>query len=256
MKKLFLLGLVAVMGLSASCVSKKKFTDLETEKNTLSTQLADAENKVEMLSSEKAELETTKSQLETKVNQIESDLQSTKNEVSSLKRSVSQKDETIQELEVIEKNVNEAFGSVEAVAESAGFSMQEKEDQLYLVLPELITFRSGSSRVHSDYSEVLDKVANMLKSNGSVHCIVEGHTDHRAILNANFKDNWDLSSQRSIEVAKKLIKLGVDVNQLTVAGKSDSMPVVEGENLSVKELAKNRRVEFVLIPNISEIMPD
>ena len=252
MKKIFLLGLVLILGLSSSCVSKKKFTDLESERDSLSTQLADAEDKVVMLSNEKAELETSNNQLESKVNQIEADLKSTQSEVSSLKKSVSEKEAMYNELH---EDVTAVF-NVKGIAEDAGFEVKETDDKLYLVLPELITFKSGSAKIHKDYEPFLEKLADMLKSNGTIHAIVEGHTDYRAILNADYKDNWDLSSQRAIAVAKKLIDMEVDVAQLTVAGKSDTMPLVQGEELSVDEMEKNRRVEFVLIPDISNIMPE
>ena len=255
MKRFLILWLISGLILTSSCVAKKKFLDLESEKNTLSTSLEETKGQVKMLEEEKDQLTTAKRELESTVQSTEGKLATSQNEVKSLKtkmdKTIAEKDEAIKGLE---KEMDVVFESVKTVAKSNGVSVNEVSNKLYLVMDDKINFRSGSARVLREDQPVLEKVAAIFKANPGIHYLIEGHTDHKKVVNgASVKDNWDLSTKRSANVARKLVALGVDASQFTIAGKSDTMPMVAGEKLSKEDLEKNRRVEFIALPNIGNI---
>lgn len=242
----FFLGLL----LMTSCVAKKKFLELEQEKNSLSSSLDETRTQVTNLESEKATLTSEKQSLQSELSSAESNLVNSKGEVTSLKSAIEEKDESIKKLE---SEMDVVFKNVKTVMMSNDQSMREVDNKLYLVMNDPITFKSGSARIQKDDMEVLEKVATILKADTTIHYIIEGHTDNRPISNAQYKDNWDLSTRRSAAVAKQLAKLGVNPLQFTIAGRSDFMPVLSGEDLSKEDMENNRRVEFIALPNISDL---
>ena len=73
---------------------------------------------------------------------------------------------------------------------------------------------------------------------------VVGHTDSDPIQKSKWKDNWELSSQRSLTVVRYLIDKGVNKEKIRAVGRGDSQPVAS--NTAADGKAKNRRVEIVV----------
>lgn len=61
---------------------------------------------------------------------------------------------------------------------------------------------------------------------------------------SRFKDNWEISALRAVNVLRYLVQLGVDPDRMTATGLADLEPLYP--NISPANRAKNRRVEFVL----------
>jgi chemotaxis protein MotB len=84
---------------------------------------------------------------------------------------------------------------------------------------------------------------------------VVGHSDSTPIHTSRFPSNWELSSQRAIEVVKVLVDAGVPPEMLSAAGASSHDPllvkVTPAHN--AKALDKNRRVELVFVPRIDRL---
>ena len=91
----------------------------------------------------------------------------------------------------------------------------------------------------------------MLNNNPNVALIIEGHTDSRSISTDKYEDNWDLSVSRATAVVRKLIKMGVNPEQLIAAGRSEYMPT--GDNTSSDGRRHNRRTEAIIVPNIGKL---
>ena len=248
MKNFNLLWLFLAIVLVSSCVSKKKFTELEQERNELTASLEEAQGQVNSLQGEKSQLTADKESLQQQVKQGEANLVNSKGEVTSLKNSIEEKDEAIQKLE---EEMDVVFKNVKTVMMKNDQTMQEVDNKLYLVMPDPITFKTGSARIQKDDMAVLEKIANIFLADTTIHYIIEGHTDSRPILNDSFRDNWELSTRRSKAVAKQLQKLGVNALQFTIAGRSDYMPVMGGEE--GEDMENSRRVEFIALPNISDL---
>jgi chemotaxis protein MotB len=59
-----------------------------------------------------------------------------------------------------------------------------------------------------------------------------------------FKDNWEISSMRAVNVLRILMQMGIEPKRLTSTGLADLNPLFP--NTSEEYRAQNRRVEFVL----------
>ena len=119
------------------------------------------------------------------------------------------------------------------------------------IFPSEIFFQSGSDIFQTDGYEKLRKIALSLKeisekipNNIDWILRVDGHTDKVPINNEKFSSNWHLSSSRSINIVKFLIKEGIEPHRLVAAGFGENYPIDSGS--SVSALQKNRRIEIKL----------
>lgn len=121
--------------------------------------------------------------------------------------------------------------------------VEVKEDRLEI--SQTILFVTGKAKILEQSFPILSEVAQVLKDKGDLKIEVGGHTDSRGSDAANKK----LSQARADSVRKWLIERGgVDSARLTAVGYGESVPLVSPDDTELKR-AKNRRVEFRIIPN-------
>jgi chemotaxis protein MotB len=73
--------------------------------------------------------------------------------------------------------------------------------------------------------------------------LISGHTDSDPIKNENFRSNWDLSAERAVSLAHKLLEPeNIDRNRIIVRGHADTKNI--SSNYSLKGKSLNRRVEI------------
>jgi len=76
---------------------------------------------------------------------------------------------------------------------------------------------------------------------------IEGHTDNLPIHTAKFPSNWDLSTTRAVNVLRYLINKGkCSPKKISAAGFGEFQPIFPND--TAEHRAKNRRVEFVFVP--------
>ncbi len=255
LKKTLVLVVVAVL-FCVSCVSKKSFDALQAEKNDLSTKLdnlqsqftaseQDMQREMESLKQANSNLSSEKHALDADLAKVKGDLESKLTQVQS---SV---DDKQRQLDALRGDINEAFASVEVAVSSSNARINEIENFLYLDLDDELNFRSGSSSVDPNDKETLKMLADMLINNPKVAMIIEGHTDGRTIATDKYQDNWDLSVARATAVVRKLIKMGVNPEQLIASGRSEYMPTDDNETSDGRK--NNRRTEAIIVPNIGKL---
>lgn len=114
-----------------------------------------------------------------------------------------------------------------------------------------LLFNSGSYKVSSKASTILEKLAEVINSEPSMEVMVEGHTDARSINTAMFRNNWDLSVKRATSVVQILQdQYKVDPAKMIAAGRSSYVPLVENDTND--NMSKNRRTRIVIIPNLDK----
>lgn len=105
-----------------------------------------------------------------------------------------------------------------------------------------VYFATDKDTVLPQSLATLDTVVKMLKENKWVEKVmVEGHADYRA----SDAYNLDLSRRRARSVYRYLVANGIDTSRLDQVGYGERRPVAPGKDK--KSLAKNRRVEFVVV---------
>lgn len=113
---------------------------------------------------------------------------------------------------------------------------------LRVILPEEVTFATGSAEVNPGFRPALRDVAQSLRANPNSTVQVVGHTDN--VGTAAF--NRQLSLDRASAVARILVAEGVNGARITYAGRGLSEPITT--NTTAQGRAMNRRVEIVITP--------
>jgi type VI secretion system protein ImpK len=109
-----------------------------------------------------------------------------------------------------------------------------------LVAPDL--FASGRAEPNSAYAEMLTRIAAALNQvPGRV--LVEGHTDDQALRSLKYRNNFELSRERAVNVVNILQRTIDNPARFEVSGAGPSKPLYRPESTS-ENRARNRRVEI------------
>lgn len=122
-------------------------------------------------------------------------------------------------------------------------SVSYRRGRISIGVEDSVTFDSGSTKLKTSASRVLDNVAGVLKSRFAGHRFyIEGHTDSDPIRKTKdrFRSNRHLSAERADAVATYLIEHGVPEANIVVVGYGPHDP------RDPRSKAKNRRVEIVV----------
>ncbi|MBU1077890.1 MAG: OmpA family protein, partial [Spirochaetes bacterium] len=105
--------------------------------------------------------------------------------------------------------------------------LREDERGLVITLMNDAFFDRGSAELKPEIRTTLEKVAELLQDKEIRNKIrVEGHTDNVPLNNdVHPRDNWELSTQRSINVVRFLITNGVEGKRLSAAGYGEHKPL-------------------------------
>ena len=119
-------------------------------------------------------------------------------------------------------------------------SFDSRRGTITVTLPNATLFDSGSIGLKSAAKSRLKSIAKeiMRKHDGKEISVV-GHTDTDPIRKSKWKDNWQLSTERSLAVTRYLLSQGLEAKQMVASGRGQYNPI--GQTKS-----KNRRVEIVV----------
>jgi chemotaxis protein MotB len=269
MKRISVLIITASVVLS-SCVSQKKYTELEGNYKKTSQELVDT--KADLMKC-RIESEGKLSALEQRVLDLKKDKEKTleyvdnltvlsKSASDNIKETLTQmgkKDEYIQHIQKAmnkKDSINLALGFQLKKVLKDGFNDEDIEVSVektvvYINIADKLLFKSGSATISNEAKRVLGKVAEVIAAQPSLEVMVEGYTDNKPISTAGIQDNWDLSVKRSTSVIRVLqddFKIAPD--RLVAAGRSEYKPLATNE--TVEGRAKNRRTRIVLMPKLDQ----
>ena len=270
MKKAVVLTLISIF--LASCVSQKKFTELEelqqNTKNLLDSttvQLNTCNDEKEAALAQVASL-TEQNKFLTENNQ---DLINNIGNLTTLStkgaenlekslESMKEKDIRIQRMQdAVTKKDSVTLALVTSLKGVLGNMSDEdieinvEKGVVYVSISDKLLFRSGSYTVTNRAKTVLGKVAKVVNDKPEIEFMVEGHTDNVPIKMDGIEDNWDLSVKRATAVVRILEnEFGVSPSRMTAAGRSYYIPVADNDTASNR--AKNRRTRIVVLPKLDQ----
>lgn len=265
MKKIMLFTAALTLLLSSSCVSKKKYAELEALQQETQNQLNTATVKLNSCLEDKerlnSQIHTLSNQNSALLNNVGSLALLSKKEAENLERSL----ESIQEKDLKIQTMRDAINRKDSVTLAlvtslkgalgtiAGDDIQISVEKgvVYVSISDKLLFDSGKYNISPRAMEVLEKVATVVKAKPDIEFMVEGHTDNQPIRNAVLQDNWDLSVKRATSVVRTLQEeFGVEPARMTAAGRSYYVPVAS--NATPEGRAKNRRTRIVILPKLDQ----
>lgn len=132
-------------------------------------------------------------------------------------------------------------------------SVDYVNDEIRITLDETLLFRPGSARVRTAGIQNLEKIAQLIEKDPTLKLTVIGNTDNKKAK--NYKDNWDYSVIRAANIVKVLTKeYELPPSRVLAAGKGEFAP--KASNQTPEGQAKNRRIDFVILPRFDRVVKD
>ncbi|BDB53243.1 OmpA/MotB family protein [Flavobacterium ammonificans] len=256
---------LSVLALLSSCVSKKKYAELEAKNKETQDLLNTCTVKLNTCLEEKAALSATTIALKDQNQNLmetskEMAILSTKGaeNIEKALESIKEKDLKISRMQdALTRKDSVTLAVVTSLKSAVGLSdpdieINVEKGVVFISIADKLLFKSGSYEVTDKAKGVLAKVAKVINDKPDFECMVEGHTDNVPFTGSGILlDNWDLSVKRSTSIVRVLTNsLGVKPSQLIAAGRSSYVPLVD--NTTSENKARNRRTRIVVLPKIDQ----
>lgn len=273
-----ILAIVVMATLITSCVSKKKYVQLEQD-------LIETRGELQKTTVEKEDLEAKFAKIEKRVEEYNAKINSLQTDNANLQESSNQKMALLEDnsaviSEDMKASLRETLSKLPAeelegaktlkdsmnvaIAHNLKKSINENHlendgdidvniDQTVVMISvaDSLLFSSGSYSVSPKAYPLLAKLADVIQSEPSIDVMVEGHTDSKGIHTEEIIDNWDLSVKRSTAIVRLLEKkYKVDGARLIPSGRSSYVPLTD--NSTWQNRARNRRTNIIIMPNLDK----
>ena len=278
-KSIILLAAAAVA--MSSCVSKKKYAELETRYSAIQGDYKTLQGDYQSTRESLIECNAESRNLQTQLNAALKANEGLKSGLSSLKGTLDQSmSQNMQSSTNIAKLVDEINASnkyikqlVDAKSKSDSLNIaltnkltrslttSELKDVdvkvlkgvVYISLADNMLFKSGSYEISSAARETLDKIAKIIKDYSDYDVLVEGNTDNVPISKTNIRNNWDLSALRASSVVQYLQdECGVNPSRLSAAGRGEYNPLTDNDSELGRQ--RNRRTEIIITPKLDQFL--
>ena len=256
--------------LLASCVSKKKYVELEQQHGETVSTLQKTKVEKEELEAKFAKIEARAAEYNAKINSLTEE-NDAKLDVIGGRAVMSNESkrkmrETLAKVDPndlagatsLEDSINLAVSynlkrsvSENNIGNDDDIDINVEQTVVMISISDKMLFNSGSYVVSSKANKILQQLADVINSEPSIEVLIEGHTDSRTINTGCLQDNWDLSVKRATSIARILqSKYKVDPAKLIAAGRSSYVPLAD--NNTAENRAINRRTKIVILPNIDK----
>jgi OOP family OmpA-OmpF porin len=110
-----------------------------------------------------------------------------------------------------------------------------------------INFATDSAVITQDYYAEIENLANVLKNNGEVNVVIEGHADGSGLGAFNI----NLARERAVAVMTVLVEnLGVGVDRVSAVGYAESSPIAANDTVAGRQV--NRRATAVFTVDVAD----
>ena len=269
MRKISLL-LLTIFIILTSCISQKKYLELEDLQRNTKSLLDTATIKLNSCNEEKETALANLSSMQDQVRFLKSNNQDLINNLGNL-TTLSQKGaenlekslESMKEKALRIQNMQDAVTKKDSVSLALVTSLKGvlgnlsdddieinvEKGVVYVSISDKLLFNSGSYNVTQRAKEVVGKVAKVVNDKPEIEFMVEGHTDNVPIKIEGIEDNWDLSVKRATSVVRILQNdFDVKPERMTASGRSYYIPLYDNDSPSNR--AKNSRTRIVVLPKL------
>ena len=267
-------GSALLAGSLGGCVSKKKYSELETlhrqmsqDYTTLQTAHRQAQTKAQTLQALLDEARRNNADLKASYNALQNSLdnsilQNTQGNVniSKLVDEINASNKYIKQL-VQAKSKSDSLNLALTANLTRTLSGNELDEVnvrvlkgvVYISLADNMLFKSGSYQVNQRAMQTLSKIAKIIKDYRDYDVLVEGNTDNVPISRTNIRNNWDLSTLRASSIVQVLQNdFGVDPSRLTAAGRGEYNPIADNPGELGRQ--RNRRTEIIITPKLDQFL--
>lgn len=225
----------------------KNFMDAMTFNDDLKKKLKEKGASIEELDAQNKELAAKKDEEAKRAAEEQAKLESEK---QALKAELEQLRRMKEAAEKRNAEFNNVMAKLKKMIDAGTLSVKIRKGRMIVTLSSDILFAVGATELTPEGKAAIEELAGTLKEIPDRNFLVVGHSDSTPIKK-KFASNWELSSQRAIEVVKLMIASGVPPTMISASGNAEFDPIAENDTPENKTL--NRRVEIVFMPKIDEL---
>jgi chemotaxis protein MotB len=228
----------------AKLADTQKQLDQEKTQHQKDVDARDA--RVAVLSNKLTSLGQDVSRLETERGNLGGELEQAQKRMEELRKAQAQ-------AEARAAQFRKLVSQFKALTDAGKLQVEIRENRMIVRLGDKILFDPGKTDLKPEGKDALTQVTAVLKTLPNRNFQVAGHTDNVPIKSKKFRSNWDLSTARAVEVTNFMIGAGMESKRLSAAGYADQSPVAPND--TSENMAKNRRIEITLGPNLDDLPP-
>jgi chemotaxis protein MotB len=288
--KLILIGVIVTATFS-SCVTKKKFADMESKYKNVDKSLIKCSDDLSVANDQndrlKSQLAMSQTEMKTSIKAKDDQMTDLRAQVTDLQKARDQQMTQVGDLTVLSKTANSNIDkTLSQMAEKDRYinllrAARTKTDSINLALAvnlkqsigmdlndmdidikvdktvvminlsDAMLYNSGSYSLTSRANEVLGKIAKVINSRPDLEVMVEGYTDNTPIKTSMFQDNWDLSVKRSTSVVRALQEQ-FGINPNRLIAAGRGEYNAMMPNTSAQNKSMNRRTRIILMPKLDQ----
>ncbi|MBT8492668.1 MAG: OmpA family protein [Deltaproteobacteria bacterium] len=244
---------------------QKKYKDAQATIEARDAKVKKLEGNVKTLEEEIKDLEAEKKKLGGQIKalgdqkaQIEGELAAVVKDKTRLKASAEKLKQALGELQARETQATARLNQLrillskfKALIDAGKLQVKIVDGRMVLVLPSDVLFESGRAKLGDEGATAIAEVAKVLATLRGRQFQIEGHTDNVPIKTRRFPSNWHLASARAITVVEAMISAGVSPKMLSAASYGEVRPAARNDSNEGKRA--NRRIEIVLVPDLSQL---
>lgn len=263
----------------SSCVSQKKYADIENRYSDLHKKTEHCEMELKTSMNERLVLETNFANEQNKSKNLQQQMEYFKSTNTNLldrlsdlsvvsksgAESIKKSLEALNEQNIYIKDLTSSMQRKDSINlalvmnlkrsldnfDDEDISIEVKKGVVYVSISDKMLFRSGSYQISNQAENVLEKIAKIINDHKELDILVEGHTDTVPIATECMEDNWDLSAKRATSIVRLMQnKFEVDPSRMTAGGRSEYVPKTTNE--TVQGRAINRRTEIIILPKLDQ----
>ncbi|MEZ2337094.1 flagellar motor protein MotB [Mucilaginibacter sp. RCC_168] len=272
--RISILALLVVAVLGQSCVSTKKYkeldanyTQLQNSTRDLSVKYQTSEQALAVANGRVSSLEDQLKSEQSNVRALQDALNKCLNSsnqgsinISKLVDEINSSNRYIQQL-INAKSKSDSLNMVLTNNLTRSLTPQETQDVdvkvlkgvVYISLSDNMLYKSGSYEISDKAGATLAKIAKIIMDYSNYDVLIEGNTDNVPISQKNIRNNWDLSALRASSVVQALQNnYQVDPKRLTAGGRGEYNPIADNSTPTGK--AQNRRTQIIITPKLDQFM--
>jgi chemotaxis protein MotB len=224
---------------------------LERQRDEARARISELESRLATREADLARMDGQLAEEREKSARVIADKSAKQAEIEGMKKALAELAERKRQAEERVRQFKELVGRFQALIDAGTLDVRMVDGRMVLVLATDVLFASGSADLSAQGGTALAEVAAILAAMPDKRFQVEGHTDNVPIASSRFPNNWYLAASRAIGVVEHLVTSGMAATQLSAASFGDTRPVASNDDKTSR--AVNRRIEIVIVPDLSEL---
>lgn len=148
-------------------------------------------------------------------------------------------------LEAQRRSYNEIRSFITTKGMEGEVSAVFDEGIITLSVPASVLFARGEEELSPEAGPALQALLHVFMGERDQNINIKGYTDNSPVPpGKRYKNNWELSALRAVNVLRWFVDAGVPIVRLTATGMGDLNPLFPND--TPENQARNRRVEFSL----------